>query len=321
MKKTKIKIALMIFIILLIIVLCFSAGVYAAYLLGATDVSYTKPDGTTVSVKEALDEVYNMPAYEIKYSWNEIAEIAKAISNDKSITDNSARATVTVGGVEKTLLVGQEIKLDGKTVRILGFNHDTLSSSTAYGSTTATGKAGISFEYVDFLTSAKVNSSNTNSGGWASTELRGTLNGTTYNSLSIKNIIKKVKKDYIPTYNVAKTQQTDDYLWLLSCGEIWDNGYNGGITRGYAMATEGKQYKYYKMELGSTKFSSSNDITKKPSASSSSVWWLRSPSGHSSGSFFCNVHSDGQRQQLLLWLHRFWCGPWLCNLKSLCNVL
>ena len=277
MKKTKIKIALMIFIILLIIVLCFSAGVYAAYLLGATDVSYTKPDGTTVSVKEALDEVYNMPAYEIKYSWNEIAEIAKAISNDKSITDDSARATVTVGGVEKTLLVGQEIKLDGKKIRILGFNHDTLSSSTAYGSTTATGKAGISFEYVDFLMSARMNSSETNSGGWAQTELRGILNGTTYNSLSIKNIIKKVKKDYIPTYDVAKTQQTDDYLWLLSCGEIWDNGADGGVSRGFAKGTEGKQYKYYKMNLGSTKYNISNSVAPKPSVSNSDFCWLRSP--------------------------------------------
>lgn len=291
MKKTKIKIALMIFIILLIIVLCFSAGVYAAYLLGATDVSYTKPDGTTVSVKEALDEVYNMPAYEIKYSWNEIAEIAKAISNDKSITDDSARATVTVGGIEKTLLVGQEIKLDGKKIRILGFNHDTLSSSTAYGSTTATGKAGISFEYVDFLMEARMNSSDTNSGGWAQTELRGILNGTTYNSLSIKSNIKKVKKDYIPTYDAASTQKTEDYLWLLSCGEIWDNGDKANY-RGYAIATEGKQYKYYKMNLGSTNFDSSNDITKKPSTSNSDLWWLRSPSYTHSG-HFCRVRSYG----------------------------
>ena len=306
MKKTKIKIALMIFIILLIIVLCFSAGVYAAYLLGATDVSYTKPDGTTVSVKEALDEVYNMPAYEIKYSWNEIAEIAKAISNDKSITDDSARATVTVGGVEKTLLVGQEIKLDGKKIRILGFNHDTLSSSTAYGSTTATGKAGISFEYVDFLMSARMNSSDTNSGGWAQTELRGILNGTTYNSLSIKNIIKKVKKDYIPTYNVAKTQQTDDYLWLLSCGEIWDNGADGGESRGAAITTEGKQYKYYKMNLGSTRYSAENSITiKRASNGNAGIWWLRSPDSGWDDTFN-EINNDGS-----------W-GPY--NSKATCGV-
>ena len=227
----------------------------------------------------------------IAYSWDAIVEMAKAISNDTSITDDSDTATVN----GKTLKVGQMKNLDGKRVRILGFNHDTLSEpNTAYGSSTATGKAGISFEYVDFLTSTKMNSSDTNSGGWANTALRGTLNGTTYNSLSIKNSIKKVKKEYIPTYNTAPTTMpiTDDYIWLLSCGEIWDNGYNNGITRGYAIATEGKQYKYYKMNLGSTSYSSSYSITRKPSASNSNWWWLRSPSYYDSLNF-CFVYSNG----------------------------
>ena len=225
----------------------------------------------------------------IAYSWDEIAEMAKAISNDSSITDDSDTATVN----GKTLKVGQMKCLDGKRVRILGFNHDELAEpSTAYGSSTSTGKAGISFEYVDFLTSTGMNISDTNSGGWEKAPLRGTLNGTTYSSLSIKDKIKKVKKDYIPTYNVATTQKTDDYIWLLSCGEIWDNGYNNGITRGYAIATEGKQYKYYKINLGSTKYNTSNNITKKPSVSNSSWWWLRSPR-YSSSSNFCRVNSNG----------------------------
>ena len=223
----------------------------------------------------------------IAYTWDEIAEMAKAISNDSSITDDTE--TVTVNG--KTLKVGQMKRLDGKKVRILGFNHDELVDPSAYGTTTLTGKAGISFEYVDFLTSAQMNSSDTSSGGWNSSELRRTLNGTTYNSLSIKSNIKKVKKDYIQTYDAASTQKTEDYLWLLSCGEIWDNGDKANY-RGYAIATEGKQYKYYKMNLGSTNFDSSNDITKKPSTSNSDLWWLRSPSYTHSG-HFCRVRSYG----------------------------
>ena len=230
----------------------------------------------------------------IEYSWEEIAEIAKAISNDTSITDDTETATVTVNGTQKTLNVGDTATLDGKKVRILGFNHDELAEpATAYGSATKTGKAGISFEYVDFLiSSAQMNSSDTNSGGWNASAIRGILNGITYNSLSIKSNIKKVKKDYIPTYNVASTEKTEDYLWLLSCGEIWDNGYNGGVTRGIAIATEGKQYKYYKINLGSTKYSTSNNITKKPSASNSNWWWLRSPYYYSRNAF-CYVYSDG----------------------------
>ena len=229
----------------------------------------------------------------IEYSWEEIAEIAKAISNDTSITDDTETATVTVNGVQKTLKVGDKATLDGKKVRILGFNHDELVDASAYGTTTATGKAGISFEYVDFLTTAQMNSTHTNSGGWASSALRGTLNGTTYSSLITTYNIKQVKKEYIKTYNSESSKTTsNDYLWLLSCGEIWDNGSNGGSTRGYAITTEGKQYKYYKMKLGSTKFNSSNDITKKTSASNSNVWWLRSPY-YSSGKYFCRVFSDG----------------------------
>ena len=147
----------------------------------------------------------------IAYSWDEIAEMAKAISNDTSITDDSDTAT---------------------------------------------------------------------------------LNGTTYNSLSIKNNIKKVKKEYIPEYNKVPAQMptTDDYLWLLSCGEIWDNGYNGGTTRGLAVDTEGKQYKYYKINLGSTNYLDSNDITKKPSIESSNAWWLRSTSHNGSG-FFSGLYT------------------------------
>ena len=224
----------------------------------------------------------------IAYTWKEIAEMAKAISNDSSITDDTETATVN----GKILKVGQMKKLDGKKVRILGFNHDELAEpSKAYGTSTATGKAGISFEYVDFLASAGMNSSNTNSGGWNASALRGTLNGTTYSSLITTYHIKKVKKDYIPTYNVASTQQTEDYLWLLSCGEIWDNGYSSNY-KGYAITTEGKQYKYYKKNLGSTKYNSSNDITKKPSASSLNRWWLRSPKYNTSASF-CYMNPSG----------------------------
>ena len=54
----KIKTTLIVLIIILILVLCFNVGVYAAYALAATDVSYTKPNGTQTSVKAALDEVY-----------------------------------------------------------------------------------------------------------------------------------------------------------------------------------------------------------------------------------------------------------------------
>lgn len=63
----KLKTALIVFIVILALVLCFSVGVYAAYALAATEVSYTKPGtSTSISVKTALDEVYaKVPTHEI----------------------------------------------------------------------------------------------------------------------------------------------------------------------------------------------------------------------------------------------------------------
>ena len=66
MKDKKIKTTLIVFIVILILILGFNVGVYAAYALAATDVSYTKPNGTQTSVKAALDEVYaKVPSHEI----------------------------------------------------------------------------------------------------------------------------------------------------------------------------------------------------------------------------------------------------------------
>ena len=125
MKNKKIKIIVAIFIVLLIIVLCFSMEVYAAYLLGATDVSYMKPDGTTVSVKEALDEVYTKE---------------KVNQSTKEIGDE-----VTVGGEKfyvlewlsdsnvATLISKYELNSDGTSQSLTGVNC-VFSSINAWSS-------------------------------------------------------------------------------------------------------------------------------------------------------------------------------------------
>ena len=249
---------------------------------------------TEKAVNNAIPGSTTHTASAITYSWAELSTIAQLISSNTNITSDTAEVTLTLNGATKTLGVGDTASVDGKTVRILGFNHDQLTDSNAYGTKTATGKAGISFEYVDFVTSnSQMNASDSNYNGWAAMPLRTTLNGTVYESLSIKNYIKAVNKEYITTYNTGAKSTCSDKLWLLSCGEIWDNGYNGGNTRGYAMATEDSQYKYYKTNLGSTSYSNSTDVTKKTNTSSSAnYWWLRSPR-YNSGHNFCMVYSSG----------------------------
>ena len=249
-----------------------------------------------ISVKTASNAVPGSTTHtasSITYSWVDLSTIAQMISNNTNITSDTAEVTVTLNGTTKTLGVGDTTTVDGKTVRILGFNHDTLTDSNAYGTKTATGKAGISFEYVDFVTSnSQMNASGRNYNGWAAMPLRTTLNGTVYDSLSIKNYIKAVNKEYITTYNTGAKSTCSDKLWLLSCGEIWVNGYNGGNTRGYAMATEGSQYKYYKTNLGSKSYDNYTNVTKKPNTSSPYLWWLRSPY-YNYGGAFCMVVSGG----------------------------
>ena len=248
---------------------------------------------TEKAVNNAIPGSTTHTASAITYSWAELSTIAQLISSNTNITSDTAEVTVTLNGETKTLGVGDTASVDGKTVRILGFNHDPLTDSNAYGTKTGTEKAGISFEYVDFVTyDSAMNPNNNNTNGWAAMPLRTTLNGTVYESLSIKNYIKAVNKEYITTYNTGAKSTCSDKLWLLSCGEIWDNGYNGGNTRGYAMATEDSQYKYYKTNLGSTSYSNSTNVTKKPNTSSSYYWWLRSPLYGSSYSF-CMVNSSG----------------------------
>ena len=46
-------------IAIIVLILCFSAGAYAAYTFQAGDVKYTKADGTVVSVESALNDLYN----------------------------------------------------------------------------------------------------------------------------------------------------------------------------------------------------------------------------------------------------------------------
>ncbi len=213
----------------------------------------------------------------IPYDWKELAELAELISGKADIiTDDTEEVAVSINGRNDTLRVGDTTTVDGKTVRILGFNHDELSEEykNIYGEERK--YAGISFEYVDFIIDKSgINSKATTINGWGECELRTLLNSTTIEEIGIKNYIKEVKKQYIKVYN-DETSETisNDKLWLLSCGEIWKNVAN-------VVSTEGRQYKYYK-QIDAI-WNIGEDLLKKPSQTKemgnvSREWWLRSPS-------------------------------------------
>ena len=139
-----------------------------------------------------------------------------------------------------------------------------------------------------------MNSSATNSGGWASSQMRSKICGTSLSSYSgtilavipaaLRAVLKSVTKY---TNNTGKSTAasavtaTTDYFFLLSEYEVF-----GSIS--YANSNESSkqaQYSYY--SAGNSK------VKYKHSATSTAVtWWLRSPRA-SDSSRFVYVDTDG----------------------------
>lgn len=222
----------------------------------------------------------------LPFTWEEINEIAEMISNNSSITRNTQEFSLSYKGNNYLVGVGDYTTLGRYQVRILGFNHDTLTSTDAYGEGKNNTYAGISFEYAESTGKAAMNSSNTNSGGWGACALRSTLNNTTINSLENKQYIKEVSKQYIATYYDTNSVTTsNDKLWLLSCSEIWNNAAIDRATYGYAKAKEGEQYKYY-ANINAMSSDENTNLVKRNEVGGN--WWLRSPSCQSE-KLFCLV--------------------------------
>ena len=257
----------------------------------------------------------DVPIENIKSDWATIEKIAKEIAKDNTITSETEEVKVIVDGKRYTIKAGDifEVEYNGEVrrVRVLGFKHDDLVDQTVYGGTHE--KASISFEFLDFMTGEtymSMNATNTNEGGWANTQMRKDLNGYTTNvavqsgtigglgaNLSNKSYIKQVKKQYIATYNDASSVTTcNDYLWLLSCSEVWSKGRSdhSGAAYGLAVGKEGEQYKWYKDNENAIDPSSANsNFVKKTSPSgSANFWWLRSPR-YDYGGHFCDLIATG----------------------------
>ena len=165
-----------------------------------------------------------------------------------------------------------------------------------------------------------MNASGYNTNGWEASDMRKNLNSITavdgmtnlsnIESVIGNDIIKSVMKNYIKTYNNAGSITTcNDKLWLLACSEIWNNGYNGTGTYGYAKASEGAQYKYY-ADINATYNSGNSKLYKMYQGStSSSYWWLRSAESDYD-SCASRVYSDGniEYHNVSIGFHSQWIG-------------
>lgn len=169
-------------------------------------------------------------------------------------------------------LNGSDFILD---FEIAAFGHDYLTDDSA--------KAGITFLCKN-LSDLKhcMNLSNSNKGGWDSSEMRRFVNDELFYALpeDLKLIIESVHKisDGGASNNTLVT--TDDRLWLASCAEV-------GVTSS-SLTVSGQGTKY------SSVFDSTNKSRRKEVADDvvNGNWWLRSSNTGKSGEFL-SVKADG----------------------------
>ena len=202
------------------------------------------------------------------------------------INEDTAEVIVTAGGVTTQLGIGDWTTVNGKKVRILGFNHDDLVTTTTnetgdtiawaqYGAGTTNTKAGISFEFVDYLSATKCKFDTTK--GWGNSTVRNTVSALK-NSIENKDQIKQVKKEYSKRYDDPESVTTsNDYLWLLSCSEIWNTGCGGG-NYGLSKCKEGERYALYAKDS-----SYNTPILVEKGGNLTGYHWLRSFASRASG--------------------------------------
>ena len=206
-----------------------------------------------------------------------ISLFSALISNNSDITNETSVIYLDNGDIHRKVSIGDQVTLSlngtNYAFDIIGFNHDTLTTSTAYGATTKTGKAGITFQMHDLFANAyNMNSTNTNSGGWKSSAMRTSTMATMkgYLPSAWQSIIKPVNKaSGTGGGSSSGTETVSDSCFLLAEIEIF-----GSIK--YSVSGEGTQYAYYK--AGNSKVKNKNG--------SASYWWARSPVSGKNDSFY-----------------------------------
>ena len=261
----------------------------------AAGTNHTAPANKTCSVEVTLPtKVLN------DNSWATIREVSSAglganywaVGDVKSIVLNGA----VVGYTFSNLTVN---------AFILGFNHNSAKEGAnkihfQIGKIGTTAVALCDSQYNNYGSSAgfRMNTSNTNSGGWNGSYMRNTVlgnaNGPTTplaNSLmaalpsDLRAVMQPVTKYTDNTGNSSNSSgnvtATTDYLFLLAEFEVF--GTRSGANQ-YEQNSQA-QYDYYK--------AGNSRVANNHSAVSTAVWWwLRSPNYGNSNNFR-SVYTDG----------------------------
>ena len=259
----------------------------------AAGTNYTAPSNKTCAVEVTLPtNVLN------DNSWATIREVSSA---------GLGANYWAVGDVKAIVLNGTAINctFNNLTVNafILGFNHNSAKEGAnkihfQIGKIGSTAVALCDSYYNNTGGGFRMNTSNTNSGGWNGSYMRKTVLGNTNtptsplaNSLmavlpsDLRAVMQPVTKYTDNTGNSSNSSgavtATTDYLFLLAEFEVF--GSRSGANQ-YEQNSQA-QYDYYK--------AGNSRVAYNHSAVSTAVWWwLRSPNYHNTSNFR-SVYADG----------------------------
>lgn len=276
---------------------------------GAYTVTATKNGQTTSG---SVNVVSGTTSYSLTLSF-----VSSTLNNNewsviKSVSDKGQGANYwSIGDRKAVTLNGTVGKLSLSNVTtyafIIGFNHNSSVEGTnrihfQLAKTALTGGTDVCLcdnSYNSTVSTTgyfSMNSSRTNSGGWASSQMRTNICGTSLSSYSgtiiavipaaLRAVLKSVTKYTDNTANgggstASYVTATTDYFFLLSEFEVF-----GSITYGNTNE-KNKQAQYAYYSAGNSKVKYKHDGT-----STAAYWWLRSPFA-SNSSIFVYVYTDG----------------------------
>ena len=276
---------------------------------GAYTVTATKNGQTTSG---SVNVVSSATSYSLTLSF-----VSSTLNNNewsviKSVSDAGQGANYwSIGDRKAVTLNGTVGKLSLSNVTtyafIIGFNHNASVEGTnrihfQLAKTALSGGTDVCLcdsSYNSTVSTTgyfSMNSSRTNSGGWASSQMRTNICGTSLSSYSgtiiavipaaLRAVLKSVTKYTDNTANgggstASYVTATTDYFFLLSEFEVFGSISYGNTNEKNKQA----QYAYY--SAGNSKIKYKHDGT-----STAAYWWLRSPYA-SSSYYFVNVNTDG----------------------------
>lgn len=276
---------------------------------GAYTVTATKNGQTTSG---SVNVVSGATSYSLTLSF-----VSSTLNNNewsviKSVSDAGQGANYwSIGDRKAVTLNGTVGKLSLSNVTtyafIIGFNHNASVEGTnrihfQLAKTALTGGTDVCLCDSSYNSNVSttgyfsMNSSRTNSGGWASSQMRTNICGTSLSSYSgtiiavipaaLRAVLKSVTKYTDNTANgggstASYVTATTDYFFLLSEFEVFGSISYGNTNEKNKQA----QYAYY--SAGNSKIKYKHDGT-----SIAAIWWLRSPYASNSNNFV-RVGTDG----------------------------